>query len=80
MKVVANRSAREIIRKNGIQVNDDLTKSQREMLSSLRSEGKYGFYRGDKLVERTLHPDKRSNDDNNSRGGPWNTQNRSLGP
>ena len=72
MRVVANRSAREILRRNGVQVDDDFTKRQRKRLSSLRNEGKFGFYREDRLVERKLHPDRRSNDDNNSRRGPWN--------
>ena len=49
MRVVANKSAREILRRNGVQVDDDLTERQRERLSSLRRENKYGFYRGDRL-------------------------------
>jgi len=50
MRVVANKSAREIIRRNGVQVDDDLTERHRERLSSLRRKNKYGFYRGDRLL------------------------------
>ena len=48
MLVVASKSAGEILRKNEVTVDDDLIKNQRVKPSDLRSEGRRGFYRGDR--------------------------------
>ena len=62
MLVLANKSAREILRKNEIFVDYDLTKRQREKLNDPRTEGKHGFHRGDRLVTRKKVPSiRRSN-------------------
>ena len=50
------KSAREILRKNEITVDDDLTKRQQEKLNDLRTKGKHGFYRKDRLVTRKMRP------------------------
>lgn len=56
MVVVADKTAREKLRRQNVTVNDDLTRRQREQLTNLRSEGKSGFFRGSRLVTRDLPP------------------------
>ena len=65
MSLVANKSAREILRRNGVHVDDDLTKRQRER----QSEGRYGFCREKTAARQTQQ----------RRWWPQE-QNRSLGP
>ncbi|KAH3873112.1 hypothetical protein DPMN_036338 [Dreissena polymorpha] len=46
---------REELRKQGIRIGDDLTRTQRNTLSSLREHGKFGyFYKGQLHVKDTL--------------------------
>lgn len=54
MLVVADKKARDNFRKASVTVGDDLTKLQRENLRQLRSEGKRGFYRGDRLISKDV--------------------------
>ena len=70
MRVVANKSAREILRRNGVHVDDDLTKPQRERLSSLRSEGRYGFCR-EKTAARQTQQRRWWPQEQNRSLGPW---------
>jgi hypothetical protein len=51
-RLIANRFIRKNIKKNDIDMKDDLTEKQRDKLKQLRGEGFLAYYRGTQLITK----------------------------
>jgi len=78
--LISSKVMRQRLGKEGIRLNDDLTKKQRAKVGELREKGISAFYRGARLIQRdrrqagdgSLHADLHKGDANYDRGDAFN--------